>query len=84
MKDVNECFNEILRDINEMLLHLGKAEICHFDIATSIHQNILWLKVSIHETHVMQVLEGEQHLDSIEAGLLLIKLPHSWCIGEKL
>lgn len=61
---------------------LNKPEVSYFDVTIFIDHNILGLQVTIDQVQEMQILQGEEYLSSVEAGVLLVEFAHSkWGIS---
>ena len=53
------------------LLHLAEAEICQFEMALRVEENILWLQVTIDDSVLVEVSESQHDLGCIEARSVL-------------
>lgn len=51
----------------------GKAEISDLQVEVAVEHKILWLKIAMHETGAMQVVESFDQLLEVESGVLLLK-----------
>ena len=52
---------------------LGKAKVSHLAVALSVQQQVLRLEVSVDQAPGVQVLQGQQHIGSVEHGRGLVK-----------
>lgn len=61
--NTRECHKECKFDC----LFFGESKICKFDIAIFGDEDVLWLQVPIDDIFLVQILENEQNLSSVEA-----------------
>jgi hypothetical protein len=53
---------------------LGEAEICNFEVAITVEQNILRLKIAINDSILVKAADSKHNLGSVKAGTFLSKL----------
>ena len=51
--------------------NLGKAEVSKTDVAIFVHQDVLWLQVSVDDILRVQMTQSHGHLNGVETGSLL-------------
>lgn len=61
---------------------LCEAEIGDLEVALRVDQQILGLKITVHDAQIVEVLEREHHLGGVEPGLRLRVLTHALEVRE--
>jgi len=51
----------------------GKTEICEFDVATRVNEEVLWLEVTMDVTKLVQLADRGEHFADIESCVLLLQ-----------
>ena len=54
------------KSVGSGLAVFGKSEVCQFQVALLINQNILWLQISVNNVQRVQILEHEGDLGRIK------------------
>lgn len=67
-----------------MLELLGQAVVRHLQIPIDIEQDVLGLEVAVHETELMEVIDGQEDLCCVELGPLFRELLALAEVGEHL
>lgn len=62
---------------------LTKAEICKSDVAVRANQHVLWLQISVENVLVVEVLERQENVSSVEASSILLKSADLGQVKEK-
>ena len=45
-----------------------ETKICQFDVSIAINEDVVWLDVSVNETHLMNALYRTHQLSDVEPG----------------
>jgi hypothetical protein len=56
-----------------VLEDLGEAEVSETDVAVFVHEDVLWLQVSVDDVLLVQMPDGQSHLGRVELGSVLVK-----------
>jgi len=70
--------------ISARLAVLGKSEVCQFEVALLVDQDVLRLQISVNDIQGMQVLEHQRHLRGVKHGMLLSQFALRSQVGEEL
>lgn len=47
---------------------LGDSEVCQLEVTIGVQEDVLWLQVSVDDVHLVEILQSEKNLSSIEFG----------------
>lgn len=53
---------------------LGEAEVDQLDVALLVYEHVLGLEITIHDVHLVQFFEAQEHLGEVEARYFLVEL----------
>ena len=53
------------------LLDLGQAKICELEVTLRVEKHVLWLEISVDDTVLVQVLQGQGDLGGVETCSIL-------------
>ena len=63
---------------------LGQTEVGEANVAVFVHQDILWLKISVDDILLVQVAQSHGYLDSVESCTVLREASHLSKVHEEL
>ena len=69
--------------LSSLNVFFAEAEICESNVAVRANQHVLWLQISVENILVVEMLERQQNVSSIEASSVLLKSPDLGQVKEK-
>lgn len=61
-----------------------EAKVCEMDMAEDVEHKVLWFEITIDDAVLVEVLDRQEHLGSVEAGLIFVKLIDVGHVVEEL
>lgn len=58
----------------DILQVLRKPKVYEFNVPLAVYQDILWLEVPVKDVHVMELLDSQDDLGEVEAGIVLAQV----------